>query len=186
MVFDIFTLVEGLWILLPAYAANGLAPLVKFKATRHPIDGGRLLRGKPVLGAGKTWEGLALGVAVAVTIATVEMLAFPYLPWSISQEVHGVALHIVPMGPFLGLLLGLGAMVGDIAASFLKRRAGLARGAPAPLLDQDDFVVGTFAFAALAVPVELSWVLLFLVITPVFHLLASVIGYKLRIKQTPW
>ena len=53
MVFDIFTLVEGLWIFLPAYAANGLAPLVKFKKGLHPIDSNKSFRGKPIFGPGK-------------------------------------------------------------------------------------------------------------------------------------
>src|SRR3989344_1184665 len=106
MVFDIFTLVEGLWLLLPAYAANGLAPLVKFRGSLHPVDRGKLFRGKPLLGQGKTWE-------------------VPFLPWQLSEQIHGVTLYIAPMGPLLGFLLGLGAMAGDMVASFFKRRLSL-------------------------------------------------------------
>jgi len=186
MVFDIFTLVEGLWILIPAYAANGLAPLIKYKVKKHRIDCGREWDGKPLLGRGKTWEGLFLGIAVAVIISIVQMAAFPYLPWHLSEEVHGVALNIAAMGPLLGLLLGAGAMVGDVVGSLIKRRLNLRRGAPAPILDQDDFVVGAFVFASVLIAIEMSWVILYLILTPVFHLIANFIGYKLKIKNVPW
>lgn len=185
MVFDIFTLVEGLWIILPAYAANGFAPLAKYFKT-HPIDMGRSIGGKRILGDGKSWEGLAIGVGIAVVISVIHMLAFPFLPWGLSEEVHGVTLNIVQMGPLLGLLLGIGAMMGDIVASFAKRRIGLARGSSVPVLDQDDFLLGAFIFASLIVAIEISWVILYMIITPLFHLLACVIGFKLKIKKVPY
>jgi len=37
MVFDIYTLVEAIWIVLPAFAANGLTPLVG-RIRTHPIE----------------------------------------------------------------------------------------------------------------------------------------------------
>ena len=182
MVFDIFTFVEAIWITLPAYAANGLVPLVGLSERLHPIDGGRSWKGKRVLGDGKSWEGLILGGVIGMIIGTVEMLAFPFLPW----EASPVMLDIVPMSPLLGLLIGLGAMVGDAVASFFKRRMGLKRGMSAPILDQDDFVVGALAFTSLAVFVEFGWVVLLLILTPVFHYFASYIGYKAKVKKTPW
>lgn len=186
MVFDIFTFVEGLWILLPAYAANGLAPLVKFKKNLHPIDSNKKLGGKPLFGPGKSWEGLLVGVTVAVIIALVQQLAYPFLPWHLSEDIHGVALYIAPMSSALGFLLGLGAMTGDLVKSFFKRRLGLDRGRPAPVIDQDDFVLGGFLFASLLVPIRFSWVILYLIITPIFHWIACFIGYKLGVKKEPW
>ncbi len=186
MVFDLFTLVEGLWLLLPAYAANGFAPLVKYAGKKHRIDAGRSLGGRPLLGEGKTWEGLLLGVLVAMAVALVQYVAFPFLPWELSEQLHGVRLNIIPMWSGLGFLLGLGAMTGDIAGSFLKRRLSLKRGSPAPVLDQDDFVVGAFLFASLLAAVELSWVALYLIITPVFHFIACYIGFRLGVKKEPY
>ena len=182
MVFTIYNLVEALWLVIPAYAANGLTPLMGLKKNLHPIDGGRMLGKSRLLGEGKTWEGLVFGVVLAVIIAVVEMLAYPYLPWELSD----IPLMIVPMSPFLGLALGLGAMLGDTAGSFVKRRINKVRGSPVPLLDQLDFLLGAFLLAALVVPVRLEWVLRMAVITPVIHLTANLIGFRLGVKKTPW
>jgi len=179
MVFDIFTLVEAVWLIIPAYAANGLAPLAR---GNHPIDGGRSWRGKPLLGPGKTWEGLAFGTVVALAIAVIMQGAQELLPWVVSP----IPLIIVPMSAALGFLLGFGSMAGDTAGSFVKRRLGIARGSPAPVLDQDDFIVGALIFAAILVPVKLEWAILLLIITPIIHVVACAIGYALKLKDRPY
>ncbi len=182
MVFTIYNLVGAVWLILPAYAANGLAPLVGLRGGLHHIDGGRTLGRSRLLGDGKSWEGLVFGILVAVCIALVEMMAFPYLPWELSD----IPLNIAAMSPLLGLALGLGAMLGDVTGSFIKRRLDRPRGSPVPLLDQLDFLLGAFLFAALVVPVRLEWFLLMVVLTPVLHLTANLIGFRLGIKKTPW
>ncbi|MBM3303578.1 MAG: CDP-2,3-bis-(O-geranylgeranyl)-sn-glycerol synthase [Candidatus Aenigmarchaeota archaeon] len=181
MVFDIFTLVEAVFFILPAYAANGLAPLFRGK---HAIDGGKTIRKQPILGAGKTWEGLIGGIVVAGVIGLVEQLAFPFLPWSLSPQ----PLVIVPMTLVLGLIIGAGAMFGDLCGAFIKRRCGIERGRPAPLLDQEDFLVGAFAFAWLigGAALQSGWFVLLFVLTPALHVVANVIGFLLKVKKEPW
>ena len=182
MVFDIYTLVEAIWLILPAYAANGLAPLVAFRKKLHPIDGGKKLKGEPLFGPGKSWEGLILGTLIGGLIGLVEVLAFPYLPFDISP----IPLNIVAMSALLGLLLGFGAMAGDVAGSFIKRRLKIARGRPAPVLDQLDFLAGALLLSLALVSLQIGWVILLAVITPFIHLTANVIGYALKIKKQPW
>lgn len=182
MIFDIYTLVEVIWFILPAYAANGLVPLVIKKKKLHRIDGGRKFFGEPLFGAGKSWEGLIFGSFIGILIATIEMLAFPYLPFNISP----VTLTIVTMTPLLGLLLGIGALVGDLVGSFIKRRFKIERGKSAPLLDQEDFLIGSLFFASFLVAIKIEWVILLLVITPIIHWVASLIGYVLKVKKEPW
>jgi CDP-2,3-bis-(O-geranylgeranyl)-sn-glycerol synthase len=182
MVFTIFNLVEAIWLIIPAFAANGLTPIIGLRKGNHPIDGGRSLGGSRLFGDGKSWEGLLFGTIIGILIAGVEMLAYPYLPWELSE----VTLTIVPMTPLLGLALGLGAMLGDVAGSFIKRRLNRPRGSPVPLLDQLDFLVGSLLMAALVVTIKIEWFLLLAVLTPVLHLVANVIGFRLGIKKTPW
>ena len=179
MVFDIYALVEGLWLLLPAYAANGLAVIPQ---GRRPIDRGRMFRGRRLFGDGKTVEGFLFGVFAAVVVSAIQMAEFPFLPWGLSL----VPLTLVPMSLPLGLLLGLGSMGGDLAGSFLKRRLGMERGRSFPLLDQEGFLLLAFLFAALMVAVKWEWVILYVVLTPVFHLLANLIGYRAGLKKQPW
>ncbi len=176
---DIYTFVEAIWLLWPAYGANGLCMFAKGKS---PIDGGRLWKGKQILGPGKTWEGLGLGVAVGTLVGTLQMLAFPILPWHLSA----VRLDLLPMSPFAGFLIGLGAMLGDIAGSFVKRRIGIARGKPAPVLDQLDFVAGMLIALAIFFPLKWEWVAILAIITPVIHLAANGIAYLLKLKNVPY
>jgi CDP-2,3-bis-(O-geranylgeranyl)-sn-glycerol synthase len=182
MVFDIYTLVEALYLILPAYAANGLTPLVGLSKNLHPVDGGRKFMRESLFGEGKTWEGLLFGTLIGGLIGLVEMLAYPYLPFSISPE----PLNIISMTPWLGLALGLGAMLGDLGGSFVKRRLGIARGMPAPLLDQLDFLAGALCMALIFVTLEIGWVILLAVITPIIHIAANGIGYLLKVKKQPW
>ena len=180
MVFTLWNLIESIWIIIPAFAANGFAPLSRGK---RPIDGNKkFFDGRPIFGKGKTWEGLILSLFVATLIGIVQQYAFPYLPFDQSP----ILLDIVPMNAYMGFILGLGAMVGDLAGSFIKRRINLPRGSPAPILDQDDFVLGALGFAALIIAVKLQWVLLLVVITPMIHLIANYIAFKIRVKNTKW
>lgn len=176
---SIFTFVEAIWLVLPAYGANGLASLSRGK---RPIDDGRKFRGHPIFGKGKTWEGLILGIIVAMIVSTIQMFAFPYLPWELSE----IPLEIVPMTPLFGALLGLGAMLGDIAGSFVKRRIGIKRGGPAPILDQDDFIAGMLISASFAITLKLDWIIILLAVTPVLHLIANGIAFMIKVKKEPY
>jgi CDP-2,3-bis-(O-geranylgeranyl)-sn-glycerol synthase len=179
-IFNVYVLVEAVWLILPAYAANGLVPL--FRGKRRLDFGKKFIDGRPLLGPGKTIEGLFFGAVIGAAIGLVEMTAFPYLPW----EMSDVPLRLAVMTPALGFLLGLGAMVGDSAGSFIKRRLKLERGQKAPLLDQLDFFFGAIIFASAMTVIRPEWVILMTVLTPIFHYTACVIGYALKVKREPW
>jgi CDP-2,3-bis-(O-geranylgeranyl)-sn-glycerol synthase len=176
---DIYTFVEAVWLMWPAYGANGLCMIVRGK---RRIDFGRTFRGKPLFGAGKTWEGLITGIILAITIASFQRLVFPFLPWDLSP----VSLDIVPMTPFLGFFIGLGAMIGDLGASFVKRRLGIARGRPAPLLDQLDFIIGMFVFLAFVITIKWEWIVILFILTPIIHLIGNGIAYLTKLKSVPY
>jgi hypothetical protein len=95
--------------------ANGLPALLGLLlGPATALDGGRTLAdGRPFLGRSKTWRGLA----AALVGTTFGGLALG-LPWT------------------LGLKVAAGAMVGDLAASFVKRRLRYPASAPVPLMDQ--------------------------------------------------
>ncbi|MFC7167368.1 CDP-2,3-bis-(O-geranylgeranyl)-sn-glycerol synthase [Halospeciosus flavus] len=172
----------ALWAMLPAYVPNNAAVLA---GGGRPIDGGRTWGGKRILGDGKTWRGTAVGTLAGVALAVVlNLVAGPI------SAALGVSLPTFP--PAAMVALALGAMLGDILASFVKRRTGRERGASFPLLDQLDFVVVALALAAVAAPdwfaatFTLPVLLVVLVATPVLHLVTNGIAYLLGLKDEPW
>ncbi|MCD6367996.1 MAG: CDP-2,3-bis-(O-geranylgeranyl)-sn-glycerol synthase [Candidatus Aenigmarchaeota archaeon] len=169
----------GIWVIMPAYFANAFAPLSRGKMR---IDGGRKMFGKDIFGAGKTWEGFFLGVVAGTLFGVFEILIYPYL--NVVAVSYGIQL------PELSLIsvffISLGAMIGDLAGSFIKRRIGIERGESAPLLDQLDFVFGAFFFALIFIKVPAASILLIIIFTPLVHLISCAIGYKLGVKKVPW
>jgi len=175
--------VVAFWSMLPAYVPNNVAVLL---GGGPPIDGGRTLGGRRLLGDGKTWRGTVAGVAAGAVLALALDAGAPG-----AREVSGVT--AVPEFPgAVVVALPLGAMLGDIAASFLKRRLDRERGAAVPGLDQLDFVVGALALAAAA---DSGWfastftvpvLLVVLVLTPVLHLSTNYVAYLLDLKEVPW
>ncbi|MFB6269398.1 MAG: CDP-2,3-bis-(O-geranylgeranyl)-sn-glycerol synthase [Halobacterium sp.] len=176
------TVATAVWAMLPAYVPNNVAVLA---GGGRPIDGGRTWNGRRVLGDGKTWRGTAFGTLAGVALAALLNQLQPA-----ASDALGVSLPTFP--PAAMVALAFGAMLGDILASFLKRRTGRERGAAFPLVDQLDFVLVALALTALAAP---SWfadtftidvILAVLVITPVLHLLTNGIAYLLGLKDEPY
>jgi CDP-2,3-bis-(O-geranylgeranyl)-sn-glycerol synthase len=174
--------VTALWAMLPAYIPNNVAVLA---GGGRPIDGGRTMGGRRLLGDGKTWRGTAVGWAGGAVLA----VALNQIHGG-AVDLLGVAVPTFPIGAVLALPLG--AMLGDIGASFLKRRTGRERGAPFPGVDQLDFVVGALACAVLAAPgwftetFTLPVLAVVLVATPVLHVLTNGLAYALGLKDEPW
>ncbi|MEM1927919.1 MAG: CDP-2,3-bis-(O-geranylgeranyl)-sn-glycerol synthase [Acidilobaceae archaeon] len=159
---------QAFLLILPAMLAN--ATPVVFGGSR-PIDGGRVfLDGRRLLGDGKTWEGLASGIAAGSLLGGL-------LAYALGDPLYAYA----------GVFSSLGAMLGDLAASFVKRRLGLERGAPAPLLDQLNFYVGALALLYVAgFRFTLSVVIALGLLSAIAHLAANVVAYLLRLKSVPW
>jgi CDP-2,3-bis-(O-geranylgeranyl)-sn-glycerol synthase len=119
----------------------------------------------------------------------------PLSTWGVST--WGPSLAWIP----LAYGLALGALAGDAAVSFLKRRSGRERGSPWIGPDQLDFVVGAlaggFAGGALATLLGASGNLFLelftlpriaavVIATPALHLLVNYIGWRIGVKDVPW
>ncbi len=174
------TVVLAFWLMLPAYVPNNAAVLA---GGGPPIDGGRTWGGDRLLGDGKTWRGSAGGVLAGGVLALLLNQLAPL-------DVAGAILPEFPVLAALGLALG--AILGDIGASFVKRRSGRERGKPMPPLDQLDFVVGAFA---VTLPLAHDWfveqftvpvIAAVVVITPLLHVSTNFIAYQLDLKDEPY
>jgi CDP-2,3-bis-(O-geranylgeranyl)-sn-glycerol synthase len=179
---------QALWFFLPAFIAN---PMAVVFGGGSPIDGGRSLSdGQRMFGDGKTWRGLIGGTFSGAILGLLLSLPFDLLGSSSSWSYGSPAVAFVSSA-----VLALGALLGDLAGAFVKRRLHLPRGAKASGHDQYDFVVGALVLS-LAVP---SWsvprffsgeglfgLLAIIVITPALHRAVNIVGYRMGKKHEPW
>lgn len=172
--------VSALWVILPAYAANGFPPLANGKI---PMDfGKKWIDGERIFGNGKTLEGFSLGLLTGVIVGITEAFLYPYL----NSYANQFGAQLPTMNIFIGFIIPLGALCGDLAGSFIKRRFHLPRGADAPVLDQLNFVAGAVFFAYFFTEITFWMVVIMAVMTPIIHRAANIIAYILKIKKVPW
>lgn len=177
----IHALLQVLYFFLPAYLANMSPVLVRgrFNVLAVPIDGGRTLWGKRVLGDHKTWRGI-LAAIVAGTLVF-EMQRYVYE----AQVARNLALIDYSAHPLLpGLLMGLGAGVGDAVKSFFKRRIDIEPGASWPVFDQLDFFLGAYLFVSFVYAPPLLLMLASLPVILLGNLASNAVGYWLGFKGT--
>ena len=178
-------LIIAIWLMLPAYLPNNFAVL--FGGGR-PLDFGRNFPdGRRILGNGKTFRGTIMGTLGGVGMGLVQNSVASSRPdLGLPDFGSGYELILVLVG------LSLGAMVGDVVASFFKRRMGMERGASLFLVDQLDFVIGSWVLTLLLAPqwfsenFTMKIILIVLVVTPVLHRATNIIGYKIKAKKEPW
>lgn len=162
-------IIQLLWYMLPAFVADMAPPFVKYWHGWNPPISRRWL------GSHKTIVGFALGVAAAVVTTLVQSR----VRWrgSLVSYDHWLV---------LGLLFGVGAMAGDSAKSFIKRRLGIAPGRAWIPADQLDYIVGalalTWGFA------RLGWadVALILAVSFAGQFIVSRVGYWLGVRDVPF
>jgi CDP-2,3-bis-(O-geranylgeranyl)-sn-glycerol synthase len=192
MVYEI--ILQSLWLILPAYIANGCAALLGGGTS---IDFGKNYKdGKRILGDGKTWRGLILGtlfgmiggfgLSVAAKIITpteYNFIAFEKLDFTGFPIMIPIVFSIC-----------FGALFGDMVKSFFKRRCGIERGKDWVPFDQIDFILGVLFlslivsfFLEIASLTKGNWffdtfsilhIVFLLFITPFFHVLGNFLNNK--------
>lgn len=151
--------------IFPAYAANG-APVL-FGGGK-PLDRRKKLHGKRILGDNKTVSGLVAALVCGITVGVIEYPFFHYM------------LYIAP-------LLTLGAIVGDLIGSFIKRRYNIPSGRSVLLLDQYGFFALALLFAFWLGHLPVWYGLLFItLLTGLLHVATNRGAHKLRLKSVPW
>jgi CDP-2,3-bis-(O-geranylgeranyl)-sn-glycerol synthase len=80
----------------------------------------------------------------------------------------------------------LGALLGDLAGAFAKRRLRIKPGGPLPVLDQLDFAIGAIMMVSIISNVSLGTFLIVILVTPPIHLLTNVGAFALGLKSTYW
>jgi len=186
MVELISVLILSIWLMLPAYIANPSAALF---GGGTPIDLGRNFSDKKrILGDGKTYRGLIIGSLCGAIVGVLQIIVAPSI-----APYFQVSGYTLTQASYIALItMPVGALLGDIAKSFFKRRLGFDRGAMLPIADQLDFVAGAWAVTLLfnygwfVANFSLAVIVTILIITPVLHLATNIVGFKLGKKKVPW
>jgi CDP-2,3-bis-(O-geranylgeranyl)-sn-glycerol synthase len=153
----------------PAYVATMAAPLTRYwRGWNRPINA-------RWLGSHKTVIGFAAGLLGALSTSFV-------------QHAIGCDTGIVDVDNWaeLGLRFGLGAMAGDSAKSFFKRRLGIPPGEPWLPFDQVDFVLGALILVAPRSTLGLGDVTLVLCLSFGGHIAVNHAAYWLGLRDVRW
>ncbi|MEI7960939.1 MAG: CDP-2,3-bis-(O-geranylgeranyl)-sn-glycerol synthase [archaeon] len=169
MILDFLIMI--LMYVVPLYIANSIPVVVH---GRTPIDLNRKLFRKPIFGKGKTMIGALAGVTTGTLIGAIGVLVFPY------------SLTLIPNYIELAFYLSLGAIVGDLFKSFIKRRFGIERGEKWVIWDQLDFIIGGLIFSFIVRFPE-PWIALTLFVATFFiHSGTNYLAFKFGLKKVPW
>jgi len=177
-----FEIIKAIWFILPAYIANGAAVIT---GGGTPIDFNKKWRGKPIFGKGKTWRGFIGGSAAGIAAG---MIMNFFIPFDGKYSILIIA------------SLSVGALIGDLIESFIKRRIGKKSGEKWIIADQIDFLLGAFFFSyATSLVIQpyigenwfissfgLWGVIFLLILTPILHLATNILAYLFKYKEVPW
>ncbi len=173
--------VTTLYFILPAYFSNG-SGLVFGGGT--PVDFGKSdKKGNRWIGDGVTWRGFIAGTIIGTLTGAVQGYFGPELMQTFGQYIITPIATDLHSGIMIGFLLGFGALLGDALGSFIKRRIGIGRGKPAPILDQLDFIIVALILVSLVVELNLLCVILAIILTLFIHLIANTGAYLLGMKD---
>ena len=170
-----------LYFILPAYFSNGGA--LAFGGGT-PVDFGKSdSNGVRWIGDGVTWRGVIAGTLIGILTGAVQGYLAPNILTSIGQYIITPIITDVNSGILIGFLLGFGALLGDALGSFLKRRLGIGRGKPAPILDQLDFIIMALILVYPVIRFDWLFVVIAIVLTLAIHLIANGGAYLLGLKD---
>lgn len=161
---------------LPAFIANG-APVVARKIPG--ITGWTTPISLSLFGANKTYRGFVVGVGSAVVTALLQYTLRDWWIFSQLTQLHAT----VGQSALVGLLLGGGALGGDLVKSFFKRRVGLVPGSAWPILDGIDYVVGAVLCLLPLYQPSVFEVVVLLVAAPLLSLAANTGSFLLGWKE---
>ena len=178
------------WVYVPALLPNTFAPFV---GGGTPVDFGKSIGGRRILGDGKTWRGFIGGALLGGVLIGLAQWGLSDLCGSVDHWGWGTDFWRAFK---LFFVLGFSSLIGDMVGSFIKRRIGIDRGAKAPILDQYDFVI--VSFAALMIfdwdffyntyieGIHIVGFIFLILIIWFLHRGTNILGYKIGVKNEPW
>jgi CDP-archaeol synthase len=155
---------------------------------RRPLDHGVTWRGRRVFGDGKTWRGVAVAIIGSIATLFVQRAVRASVP-ALLQVVDYARIDPV----LFGATMGLGAMLGELPNSFVKRRLGIPPGGTGRGLravafyawDQIDLLTGAWPLIAIWVRPSAGFVAASFLVALLLHPIVSLIGYAMGARRTP-
>lgn len=196
---DFNFILSCVYFFIPAYFTNMTPPLIKkaglFNFLAKPVDFGKKMAGEPVLGSHKTWRGAIFGIIVGTLMSLLQAWLYKF------QFFKGISfLDYSKIDVLLfGFLMSSGAVFGDLASAFAKRRLKKEPGQKFIPFDQTNYVVGAFIFfqamkITFSSPPSLRsvfnlnlsvWFTVF-ILTFFLHILVNRIGYITGLHKAKW
>lgn len=171
--------------MLPAYFAN-MAPIIfknRMKFLAIPIDFGKTFYKKPLFGKTKTIRGFVVGILSAIFIVFLQ--SHILIKIDFFEKISLINYSEVNF-MLLGALFGSGALLGDLAESFVKRRIGKKSSESWKIFDQLDYIIGALLFVSPIFILKLSEFLGVLIISLTLTIIANQIGYLINLRKEKW
>lgn len=168
-------------IFLPAFLANASPVVAKnipgIRSLSWPIHAEWFGKNKTVRGI---ITGVLTGIITGIVLYFLRHNFVRYLPdyTSIYNLYSSIGWAM-----FIGWILALGALLGDLIESFIKRRLGIKPGAMFQPWDGIDYMVGAMCVVLPWYNVHILGMLFLLVIGPILSLVANSIAYMIGWKE---
>ncbi len=162
-------------MIFPAYIANAIPVIAGGGGS---IDFNiKFLDGRRLLGKGKTIRGTFWGIAAGFITGIVLIFVLPTMFFP---------LYDFSTKLLISFLLSFGALFGDSAGSFLKRRFGFKDGQQAEYLDQLSFLAGSLLFTYSYFPLTPINLVFLIIFSYLIHKITNLIAHRLNLKKVPW
>jgi len=171
-------LLQIIWLFLPAGCANMAAAASKHVPfLAYPIDGNKSWRHEPFFGAHKTWRGLFFGLIASILMAYIQQNVY-------NTDIRYYLFDYSSLNFWLmGLLMGAGALLGDLVRSFIKRRLHINPGTPWFPFDQVDWILGAIIFTAWYLPISFGQMVTAVLLSMVIHPLVNYFSYLIHLQK---
>jgi CDP-2,3-bis-(O-geranylgeranyl)-sn-glycerol synthase len=180
-------LLFAIWFFAPAGFAN-VSPIFSarmpwLKRFNAPMDFGYSFHGQRIFGDHKTWRGFISGVIMATFVFALQQWLVAHFAWAqtLTAQVDYAGLPTLILGP----LFGIGALGGDAIESFFKRQRHVPPGQGWFPFDQTDYIIGGALLTAPFVRLSFREYIMLILVWLAAHVIASYIGYLLKLKERP-
>ena len=146
-----------------------------------PVDLNRKFRGRRILGDHKTFRGLISGSLVGTIIYVAQI--FFYSRFNFIQEIS--FFDYSQSFLLIGLIMGFGALFGDMVKSFFKRQLDFKPGQSWFFFDQVDWLIGSLILSWPFTKVSITIILLTIAIGVISHVIVKFLGFVFKLDKEP-